>query len=77
MHVSLFQIYYSAVYPDESQLTGIIGQVSPYSQVGIKGSIKRQILQGLSYLASHGLEHGNLDGSNILLNRNGNLKISE
>lgn len=37
MHVSLFQIYCSAVYPDENQLAGILGQASSSSAVISKG----------------------------------------
>ncbi|KFY50096.1 hypothetical protein V495_00351 [Pseudogymnoascus sp. VKM F-4514 (FW-929)] len=39
-------------------------------------AILGQILEGLAYLASNGLEHGSLSCSNILLDTDGNIKIA-
>ena len=36
-----------------------------------------QLLDGLKYLASNGLEHGSLSCSNVLLSSEGEVKISK
>ncbi|KFZ06228.1 hypothetical protein V502_09914, partial [Pseudogymnoascus sp. VKM F-4520 (FW-2644)] len=53
MPISLDQIVEGAKYPTERQLAAIL----------------RQILDGLVYLESEGLEHGSLSCPNILKNR--------
>ncbi|OBT51889.1 hypothetical protein VE04_09289 [Pseudogymnoascus sp. 24MN13] len=56
MPISLYQIVESAKYPTESELAAIL----------------RQVLDGLIYLESEGLEHSSINYWNILLSTKGN-----
>ncbi|KFX96375.1 hypothetical protein O988_05355 [Pseudogymnoascus sp. VKM F-3808] len=60
MPISLDHVVKSPPYLDEHELAAILGQV----------------VNGLVYLASNGLEHGSLCSSNILLNTKGEIKIA-
>ncbi|KAH6714533.1 kinase-like domain-containing protein [Leptodontidium sp. MPI-SDFR-AT-0119] len=61
MPLSLERIVRSPAYPNERQLATILGQV----------------VTGMAYLAAERFEHGSLTCSNILLNTDGDVKISE
>ncbi len=61
--------------PDEGQLANIIKQVG-VSIVLIVMADYMQALGGISYLASQNLTHGSIDQSNVLLTREGIVKIS-
>ncbi|KAH8760756.1 kinase-like domain-containing protein [Hyaloscypha finlandica] len=58
--ISLAHFAKSSKYPTEIHLAAILGQ----------------ILNGLAYLASKGLEHGSLSTSNILISSGGDVKIT-
>ncbi|ETN44454.1 uncharacterized protein HMPREF1541_10635 [Cyphellophora europaea CBS 101466] len=60
MPISLERMVQSPAYPNEAQLAAIMGQ----------------LLKGIAYLEAEGLEHGSLCCSNILLDTDGTLKIS-
>ncbi|OAF55375.1 hypothetical protein VC83_08334 [Pseudogymnoascus destructans] len=60
MPISLYQIVEIAKYPTESELAAIL----------------RQVLDGLIYLESEGLEHGSINCRNILLSTGGDVKIA-
>ncbi|KFZ16912.1 hypothetical protein V501_02011 [Pseudogymnoascus sp. VKM F-4519 (FW-2642)] len=60
MPISLYQIVESAKYPTEPELAAILGQV----------------LDGLVYLESEGLEHRSLSCPNIMISAKGDVKIA-
>ncbi|KAH7418954.1 hypothetical protein BKA64DRAFT_649748, partial [Cadophora sp. MPI-SDFR-AT-0126] len=60
MPLSLEPIVRSPAYPNKRQLAAILGQ----------------IITGLAYLTAEGFEHGSLTYSNILLNTDGDIKIT-
>ncbi|KFY50099.1 hypothetical protein V495_00354 [Pseudogymnoascus sp. VKM F-4514 (FW-929)] len=60
MPISLYQIVESAKYPTEPELAAIL----------------RQVIDGLAYLESEGLEHGSINCQNILVSTEGNVKIA-
>jgi len=60
MAVSLDNINSSALHPNELQVSTII----------------RQVLNGIAFLASKGMMHGNITCGNVLISREGDVKIA-
>lgn len=76
MPLALERIVRSPAYPDERQLAAILGQVS-FPELPKHTLTTEQVVTGVAYLAAEGFEHGSLTCSNILLNTDGDVKISE
>ena len=72
--ISLSHVAKSPPYLSELELAAILAQVRPHTAQGICTDLL-QLLDGLAYLASEGLEHGSLKCTNVLLSAEGEVKI--
>jgi serine/threonine protein kinase len=74
MELSLHEVATVGINTDE--LAGILRQVCPPQFRPIGGSAQlSQVVDGLVYLAEHGVEHGALTCSNVLVSKEGAVKL--
>lgn len=76
MMVSKGSVYMVLEYMDHD-LTGILSQPQFDFQEQHLKSLCQQMLSGLDYLHDHAILHRDMKGSNILLNRRGELKLAD
>ena len=75
MAVSLDNINSSALRPNELQIATIIHQVSSIPGEICRYLLKAKVLNGIAFLASKGMVHGDITCSTVLISREGDVKI--
>lgn len=64
-------------YMNQGSIRQLIDRFGPFRNEEVLSNYARQILNGLNYLHSQNVIHGDIKAANILTDRNANIKLSD